>query len=313
MPDTLFLSDEDLAAMGFDTQDVITALEDTLNKNAAGTLWTAPKSAVVPGDGRYMMSTLSAADNPGVMVVKAVTVSPENSKRGLDTINGAIMVFDSTTGLLRCVMGANWVTGIRTAGLSAVVAKRLANPQSKVIAFVGCGVQARSHLTAFKDMFPLTDLRASGRGQANLDALCDMGRGMGMTATACATPQEALEGADIVVTSITATFDGAPFLDANWLKPGAFAAVTDLGKPWMQDRLSALSTVVIDDREQELSSPQRMVPYDLVTADLAEVIGGKVPVRFDPDRCSAFIFRGMAAGDFAVAAMAYRKAAGQGN
>ncbi len=310
MSDTLFLSDDDLAAMGFDTQDVVAALEDTLTKNAAGTLWTAPKSAVVPGDGRYMMSTLSAADDPDVMVVKAVTVSPENHKRGLDTINGAIMVFDSASGLLRCVMGANWVTGIRTAGLSAVAAKRLANPNSSVVAFVGCGVQARSHLTAFKDMFPLTELRASGRGQANIDALCDMARDMGMSARTCDTPQEALEGADIVVTSITATFDGAPFLDAHWLKPGAFAAVTDLGKPWIQDRLSALSTIVIDDREQEQTSPVPMVPYDLVTADLAEVIGGKVPVAFDPAKRSGFIFRGMAAGDFAVAAMAYRRAAG---
>ena len=97
----------------------------------------------------------------------------------------------------------------------------------------------------------------------------------------------------------------------NRIKPGAFAAVTDLGKPWMQDELSAVSTIVIDDRAQEKASPAPMVPYDLVTADLAEVIGGTIPVRFDPAKRSAFIFRGMAAGDFAVAAMAYRKAAGQ--
>lgn len=311
MSDPLFLSDDDLAAMGFGTSDVISALEDTLSKNAAGTLWTAPKSAIVPGDGRYMMSTISASDDPGVMVVKAVTLNPENGDRGLDTINGAIMVFDSTTGLLRCVMGANWVTGVRTAGLSAVAARRLANPHSEVIAFVGCGVQARSHLSAFAEMFPLSELRASGRGQANIDRLCAMARDLDIEPIVCATPREALEGADIVVTSITATFDGAPFLNANWLKPGAFAAVTDLGKPWMQDELSAVSTIVIDDRAQERASPAPMVPYDLVTADLAEVIGGTIPVRFDPAKRSAFIFRGMAAGDFAVAAMAYRKAAGQ--
>lgn len=304
-PVYLQLTDEDLAALAISTAEVADAIEDALCKAAAGTLWTAPKCALQPGDGRYMMATLAASDDPPVMVVKSVLLNPENPAKGLDAINGAIMVLNSETGLLRCVMGASWVTGIRTAGLSAVAARRLADPSSKVITFVGCGVQARSHLSAFADLFPLTEIRAFGRGRENIDRLCDLGRARGLTARRVTLPQEALEGADIVVTSITATFDGAPFLNAHWLKPGAFAAITDLARPWIPETMQAFATVVIDDHTQEKAMPVPMVAPELVSADLTGAVSGREPATFNPARPGAFIFRGMAAGDFAVAALAY--------
>ncbi len=308
IPDLLTLSDDDLAGLGIETSEIADCIEDAIRKTANGTLWTAPKVAVQPGDGRYMMATLASSDNPGVMVVKSVLLNPENPSRGLDTINGAIMVFDSNTGLLRCVMSANWITAVRTAGLSTVAARKLANPESSTIAFVGTGVQARSHLDAFRTLFPLTSVHISGRGQTNIDRLCAIAHDYGMSAKICATPQEALDGADIVVTSITATFSGDPFLDAHWLKPGAFAAITDLGKPWIQDKMDGFSTIVIDDHSQEKAAPIPMVPPDLVTADLTELASGKIRLAFDPNKRSAFAFRGLAVGDFAVAAVAYDRA-----
>ena len=304
----LSLSDIDLAGLGLTTVEIADCIESAVAKGAQGQVWTAPKAVVQPGDGRYMMATLSASDAPGVMVTKTVMISPENYKQGLDTINGAIMVFDSTTGLLRCVMGANWVTAVRTAGLSAVAARKMANPQSSVVAFVGTGVQARSHLDTFNDLFPLTGIRVFGRGRANIDKLCNAARAKGLTATVCDTAEDALSQADLIVTSITATFSGAPFLDARWLKPGAFATVTDLGKPWMPEGMGAFSSIVIDDHAQENAAPVKMVAPDLVTADLARIVTGDAPCDFNPDAPSAFIFRGMAVGDFAVAALAYERA-----
>ncbi len=59
------------------------------------------------------------------------------------------MVMDGQTGLLRAVLEANWVTAVRTAALSMVAARRLPDPNAETVAFVGAGVQARSHLAAF--------------------------------------------------------------------------------------------------------------------------------------------------------------------
>ena len=306
----LYLTDETLAGLGITTAEVIDCLETTIRNQAEEKVWAAPKASVLPGDGRYMMATLAAADEPRVIAVKAVMVSPRNSARGLPGINGAILLLDSETGLLLGVMDANWVTAVRTAGLSAVVAKRLANPQSASVAFVGCGVQALSHLDAFMELFPLTEIRASGRGTANVEKLCAAARAKGLAATASGTPREALEGADLIVTSITLSYDVAPFLDAGWLKPGAFALMTDLAIPWMPQSMTAFETVVIDDKKQEAAMEKPMVDPALIRGDMIELITGGLPSGFTADKRGAFVFRGMAIADFALASLAYAKATG---
>ena len=308
MAEFLYLSDGDLDALGITPAEVADAVEQAIRDKASGDLRDAPKTAILPGAGRYMMSTLAVGTREDLTVVKQVTVSPDNHARGLPGINGAVMVLDARTGLLRALMGANWITGARTAALSAVAARRLADPASRVVAFIGCGTQARTHLAAFAGMFPLAEIRAVGRGRAKVDAFCDHARGMGLTASAAETAAAAIRGADIVVSSITLDHSVEPFLDARWLKPGAFAAITDLGIPWLPDGMTALGQVVIDDRAQEDAMDKKMVDPGLVTADLTEMVGGAVAIAHDPARPSAFIFRGLALGDYAAAALALARA-----
>ncbi|MFQ5624864.1 MAG: ornithine cyclodeaminase family protein, partial [Paracoccaceae bacterium] len=207
-------------------------------------------------------------------------------------------------------MGANWVTAVRTAGLSAVAAKRLADRGARVIAFVGCGVQARSHLDAFAAMFPLKEVRAFGRGPANVGRLCELAGEHGLRAVAPETPRAALEGADIVVSSITLDYSVEPYLDARWLKPGAFAAITDLAIPWDDAGMAAFGRIYVDDLEQEASAERRMVAPELITGDLSALVCDEPQAAHDPGIASAFVFRGMALGDLAVAALAYRRATG---
>jgi len=169
--DFIYVSDTDLAALGITPMEVVGAIEKAVLQKAHAQLWAAPKVSLLPGDGRYMMATLAVSDDPPVIALKSVMVAPGNKTRVLPGTNGAIMLQDSDTGQLVCVMGANWVTAVRTAGLSAVMAKRLANPKAQSIAFIGAGVQARSHLEAFTALFPLSQLRIFGRGQENVDLL----------------------------------------------------------------------------------------------------------------------------------------------
>ena len=313
--DFLVLSDGTLAGIGITVTEIADVVERAIRDEAAGAISTAPKSAVLPGDGRYMMTTLSTSDRPDMTVVKSVMVSPRNPQRGLPGVEGNIILQDSETGRLRAVMEAGWVTAVRTAGLSAVVAKRMANPQSQKVAFIGTGVQARSHLDALQALFPLKEVLAFGRGQANLNSLCRIAGEKGLTATICTTPEEALEDADLVVSSVTLSFDIQPFINAGWLKPGAFASITDLAAPWVSDSMHALDTVVIDDEDQERASPKKMVEPDLIGGDLQGLVNGASGLGFAADKRSAFIFRGLAIGDFAVACLAYERArkAGRGH
>ena len=308
----IHLSDGALQDLGIPPREIANAIEHALAQKASGALHTAPKAAIVPGEGRYMMATLSVGDAPDLTIVKVATVSPDNPIRALPSINGAILALDSQTGLLRGVLGANWITAVRTAGLSTVAARRLADPAARSVAFIGCGVQAQSHLRAFAEEFALTEIRAFGRGQANVERLCKSAKFLGLTATASKTAEEAIRGADLVVSSVPLDYTIDPFLDAGWLKPGAFAAITDLVIPWRPETLEHFGTIVVDDREQEAASERPLVPADRIAGDLTDLVTGESPPRHNPERPAAFAFRGIALGDFAAAALALERAEAAG-
>jgi len=301
------LDDTALASLHIAPAEIRNAIEEAVREQVAGGLWTAPKAAVMPGDGRYAMATLSGSDSLGVAVVKSVMVCPENPSKGLAGINGGIMVLDSETGVLKAILGANWITAHRTAGLSAVMAARLANPQSKSIGFVGTGVQAHSHLEAFCDLFPIESIKISGRGQTNIDKLANHAEAIGLQTEICTSPQQAIEDVDLVVTSITLDYNVTPFLDARALKAGAFAAVTDLGIPWIDEGLHAASPLFVDDKAQEQVMEKPLVAPDLITGDLTSLLSTNSH-SFDPTARAAFVFRGLALGDLAVVALALRRA-----
>lgn len=305
----LYLPDSTLERMHIAPEAVADAIEDALAAKADGRLHTAPKTPILPGRDRYMMSTMAVGDD-GFTVVKQVSVCPENPARGLPAINGAIMVLDAETGLLRGLVGANWVTAVRTAALSAVAAKRLASPHAQTIAFVGTGVQARSHLDAFAPLFPLKEVLMVGRGEQNIERLTRHAEDMGYAAERCADANEMLARADIVVTSVTLDYSIAPFLDARVLKPAAFAAITDLCIPWRPEGLSAFKTVYVDDSLQEKESPKPMLPSAQISGDLTDLVTG--PQAKQVARPAAFAFRGIALGDYAAAVLALRAAEAKG-
>lgn len=302
-----FLSEETLIGLGITTDEVIDSIETLIRGGACDTVWSAPKAVIMPPDGRYMMAALAAMDNPSILAVKTVVLNPENPDKGLPQINGLVTMLDSETGLPLAIMDGNWITAVRTAGLSAVAAKYMGNSESSVVGFIGCGVQAKSHLRAFNDMFPLESIKVFGRGQANIDSLRRLAEELGLSSEVCTSGREATEGTDLVVTSITLTGGPEPFLDANWLSPGCFAAVTDLGVPWRKDSFTAFDCIIIDDLEQEAALPNKLADPAYVSGDLSGLVLGKFRGRSEAKDRTAFIFRGHALGDLALAALAYRK------
>jgi len=308
----LYLSHSVLQDLALTTEEVIASIEHLIRGRARGTMWNAPKAVIQPPDGRYMMATLSAADDPPFLAVKSAILNPHNRERGLPDINAAVTLLDSTTGLPLAIVDGNWVTAVRTAGLSAVAAKRLARPDASTAAFIGCGVQAHSHLRAFASLFPLKRIRAFGRGGANRDALCQTAEKMGLSAVASATARDAVRDAELIVTSVTLSPQLVPFLDARWLPAGCFATVTDLAASWLPDGMPAFDRIVIDDLEQEAQMPKPLVDPALIAGDLKGLVNGEVAGRRSGDEKTAFVFRGLALGDLALAALAYQRARASG-
>lgn len=289
-------------------QEVIDSIEHLIHGRSQSQVWNAPKAVITPPDGRYMMATLAAANDPPFLAVKTLLLNPENPKRGLKSIHSLVTLLDSDTGLPLAILDGNWVTAIRTAGLSAVAAKRLAKPDASIAAFIGCGVQAHSHLDAFIALFPLKEIRIFGRGAVSRDKFCEYAKAKGLSVIASETAQDTMNNADLVVTSVTLSPQLKPFLDAHWLKPGAFVTMTDLAAPWFAESLSIFDRIVVDDLEQESSMAKPLVDPALVSGDLTGLVNGNIKGRRTESERTAFVFRGLALGDLAVAGLAYQRA-----
>ena len=301
-----------LDRLAISTRDIVDEIARQIVGQRRGEVWCAPKAAVMPGDDRYIMATLGVASEPRVIATKSLLVNPRNAGRKLPTLNSLITLLDAETGVPLALVDGNWVTEKRTAGLSAVAARRLARTESSIAAFIGCGVQARGHLEAFADLFPLREIRAFGRGAINRDALCVMARSRGLDAVPCDSARAAIEGADIVVTTIPLVPEPVPFLDANWLKAGSFVAMVDLALPWMHESMARFGRIIIDDLEQEAKMAKPMISPELVAGDLTGLVCGEVTGRQSEGERTTFAFRGMAVGDLAVAALAYVRAKASG-
>ena len=306
--DIRYLSWDLLQSLQLTPQEISFSIEHLLLGRKRQQVWNAPKAVITPPDGRYMMATLAAADDPPFLAVKALVLNPDNPKNGLASINSLVTLLDSRSGLPLAVLDGNWVTAVRTAGLSAVAAKRLARPDASVAAFIGCGVQAHSHLQTLAALFPLTEIRAFGRGTTSRDTFCRSAEKMGLTAVASETAREAMHDADLIVTSVTLSPQLVPFLDARWLKPGVFVTMTDLAAPWLQESMAAFDRIIVDDLEQEASMDKPLVDSALVLGDLTGLVAGDAAGRCTADERTAFVFRGLALGDLAVARLAYQRA-----
>lgn len=305
----LYLSRSTLDSLHINAEEVIARIEHLLIEKANSRVQNAPKCQLMPESHRLVMTMLCASDDPPFAVVKAVGLNSNNSKAGLDHIGGVVTLFDWHTGLPLCVMNGAWITAIRTAGLSSVAAKRLGRSDASIITFIGCGVQARSHLDAFSQLFPLKQVRAVGRGQKSKQSFCEYANSKGFETQAMDDPEAALREADIVVTSVTLGVE--PFLSAKWMKPGSFANITDLNQPWIDEDMSDFDRIVIDDIEQEKSMPNPLVDPELIDGDLTGLATKTTSSRQSNDERLAFVYRGLGLGDLALASLAYEKACEQ--
>ena len=295
----------DSADVALSPSTLADAIERLFAERAAGRAWSTPKSMILPPDGRLLMTMMAACEDPPVMAVKSLVMNSANSEQGLPQINAQVTLTNAQTGAPLGVVDGNWVTEARTAALSLVAARRMARPDAVSLALVGTGVQGRAHLSALAAEFPLERVFLVGRGRANLDRLAARALDLGIEPVEC-DAESALRAADMTVTSISYTQDTEPFLDAGWIKPGSFTAVTDTFVPWRRETLGAFDRCIIDDLEQEREmTARRLLSLDVVAGDLGGLLAGEVAGRQGDER-TLFAFRGHALADLAAALLAHQ-------
>lgn len=231
---------------------------------------------------------------------KAVAIFAGNAERGLDTHQGAVCLLDPETGELAAVLDAAAVTAIRTAAVSGVATRLLARADARELAILGAGAQARTHLEAMRAVRPIERVRVWSRTPAHAQAFA---RAHGVEAAASV--EEAVHGADVVV---TATAAAEPILRREWLAPGAHVnAVGYVGPGGRElDRATvAESRLYVDRRESAFAESGNVllagVPPEHVVGELGELVLGVVPGRGSDDELTLFDSLGLAVEDVAAA------------
>src|SRR5436853_396792 len=120
------------------------------------TIFRPPKAKGVMA----MMPVFRHGESP-MFGLKAICVFPGNAALGKDAHQGGVMLFDGTTGELLAVANASSITAIRTAAVSALATKALANDDAGDLTLIGAGVQARKHLESIACVRKLRRIRVA--------------------------------------------------------------------------------------------------------------------------------------------------------
>ena len=299
-----YLSRRDVRRLSLSARGIADRLETLLAAERAGDAWEAPKASIAPGGGHLSLALLSAAREPPLSVLKTVGAAPGNAARGLPHIGGVIVVHDAANGMPVAILDAEHITAVRTAAISLIAARRLARAESSAIGFVGCGVQAGSHLDALASELPIERIVAFSRRRESAEALCLRARAADISGRVASASDDAITGVDIVVSSIPDQPDFEPFLDASRLDSGTFAVGVDLGRSWIPATLTAFDRVVVDSLSRHAAAP--LVTSVPVEADLATLLDE--PRRNDGNARIAFMFRGIGLGDLAAASICLERA-----
>src|SRR5260370_1853356 len=219
-----------------------------------------------------------AGGEGGALGMKAVSVFPGNAKRGIDTHQGAVLLFEADTGRLSALMDGAAITAIRTAAVSGVATDLLARADADVLAVLGAGVQARTHIEAIAAVRPLRRVRIWSRNPEHAAALAsELRLRFDVPIEASKSAEAAVREADIVA---TVTASPEPILHRAWLKEGVHINAGGASIPTSRqiDTATMLAArLFVDPRESALAEagdlliamPEGAVTGDHVQAELS--------------------------------------------
>jgi alanine dehydrogenase len=235
----------------------------------------------------------------GALGAKLVTFYPAN--QGIPTHHALILLFRPETGEPLAVLDGRLITEMRTAAASAVATRLLARPEASVLAILGSGVQARSHLEALRLVRGFRDVRVWSPRNAGPFA-----ERFGIHAASSA--QEAVRGADVVV---VATAARTPVLLGEWLSPGTHVNAVGAVRPdWreLDDEALRRARLYVDSREAATQEAGDVIAAPEVFAEIGEVVAGTRPGRQSAEEVTMFKSVGVAVEDVATADLVYRAA-----
>jgi ornithine cyclodeaminase/alanine dehydrogenase-like protein (mu-crystallin family) len=303
----LVLGAEELTSLGIAMSEIVDVLDDAFGQKARGLVQNPPKPAVRPRADAFinaMPAYLARSDRTGI---KWVSGYESNRARGLPYIYGVFILTDAETGRPLALIDGGWITEMRTAAVSGVVLRHVPD-RPRTIAIVGAGVQGRRHLSVVLELRPdVEEVRVFDRGpDAAASLLAEAGDRR--TVVAPSAPA-ALEGADLVITTVTASIE--PRLDHDATADDALLVPVDYDDALGAASANASALYVVDDLPQYHSFDGiHFMGFREPDGELAQVVAGELAVPARGRR--TFLNMGIAMDDVALGALAYDRAVERG-
>ena len=297
--------------------ECIELMADALSALARGEVFQPLRTITRPPDARGLLGLMPAyrSGKHGAFGLKAICVFPGNPAQGKDAHQGAVMLFSRETGELLALMNASEITAIRTAAVSAVATRLLAREDAEVLAIIGAGVQARTHLEALACVRPIKEARVACR---NIEHAQQLAAEMQFTfpIEPVRTNEEAVRGADLIV---TATSSLEPVINKDWISPGAHVNAIGTHSPNSREVDSgtmSVARIFVDRRESAinesgdylLAAKEGVVTPESILGEIGELLIGTKSGRSSESEITLFKSLGLAIEDVACADYVYKKA-----
>jgi 2,3-diaminopropionate biosynthesis protein SbnB len=335
----LYLNRADVrAAMGGSIRPYVEALRDALALHAQGSTAQPLKPYLRWRENGHIADRIIAM--PGyvggsapIAGIKWIGSKHDNpSLRGIPRASAVIVLNDAETHFPVAIMEGGEVSGMRTAGVTVLACSLLAREGFSSVALVGCGFIGRLHALGLLEVFgSIRSLRLydhertaaealatelTDREEAAAGALAAESARPGLEVRVCASAEEAVRGAEVVV---PCTVADTPYIPFDWLAPGVFVSNISL-MDVEPDAYVRVDKLVVDDWDQcnrEGKTLHTLVAEgrfsrDRLHAELGDVVRGARLGRESADERIMLSPMGMAIEDVACAAAAYRRARERG-
>jgi ornithine cyclodeaminase/alanine dehydrogenase-like protein (mu-crystallin family) len=290
------------------------AVEDSFRRLANGAAVSHSRQRLhIPG--KVFLHYMAAADSTGGYLGLKIYSSSREGMRFL------VSLYTAQSGELAALIEADYLGQMRTGAASGVATRVMAREDARTAGIIGTGLQARTQLEAIALARELERIRAFSRDPQRRERFAhEMTARLGVSVTAVSSAEEAVRGADILITSTTAT---NPVLEGRWLDRGVH--INAIGGNFAHKReldaeaVLRCDTIAADSREQS-----KIEAGDLIHAfgedasrwawvrELADIVSGKVPGRTNRDQITLFKSTGIAIEDIVVAGRIYELARERG-
>ncbi|PCJ57399.1 MAG: ornithine cyclodeaminase [Planctomycetota bacterium] len=281
----LYLTQADVINTGLTDMEIIEKTKITLKAHGTNEYQMPPKMALYPVVDSFMHSMPGYVPSEGACGIKWAYCFPENGKRGLPQLSGVVVINCPETGFPLCIMDAAWITGKRTAAITAISASHLARKDTHEIGLIGAGVQGLEQLLFLPLVLPeLKTIKITDKfkdSSLRLQAIIQE-KFPEINVVVKDTKEEVVRGSQLIVSATIVLAQPNPGVKDEWIEPGTLICPIDRNSMWEWDTFLGVDKFVIDSEEEfnffvSAGKLPKITPK--IHAQLGEIEAGLKPGR----------------------------------